>query len=187
MIRVQLENSGSADLRFFFFNIHSANDNNYANDSHKLLCHSMLRLTLMLLSRTRHNLLLYVRCFCSCFTDALCDRQVTRLQYLNALMASRVGQSPDPPEIKILPNSQTKLLNDRNTTQGSQARHPLPSPQRSAATCWPLERTKTDQAQAPKKNNFFSIPLHTSLLIFCWFFPLISTFIFSRLSLARLK
>ncbi|TMS08252.1 Metal transporter CNNM3, partial [Larimichthys crocea] len=43
---------------------------------------------------------------------------VTRLQYLNALMASRVGQSPDPPEIKILPNSQTKLLNDRNTTQG---------------------------------------------------------------------
>lgn len=45
--------------------------------------------------------------------------QVTRLQYLNALMASRVGQSPDPPEIKILPNSQTKLLNDRNITQGS--------------------------------------------------------------------
>lgn len=36
-------------------------------------------------------------------------------------MASRVGQSPDPPEIKILPNSQTKLLNDRNTTQGSSA------------------------------------------------------------------
>lgn len=45
--------------------------------------------------------------------------QVTRLQYLNALMASRVAQSPDPPEIKILPNSQTKLLNDRNTTQGN--------------------------------------------------------------------
>ena len=45
--------------------------------------------------------------------------QVTRLQYLNALRASRVGQSPDPPEIKILPNSQMKLLNDRNTTQGS--------------------------------------------------------------------
>lgn len=44
--------------------------------------------------------------------------QVTRLQYLNALMASRAAQSPDPPEIKILPNSQTKLLNDRNTTQG---------------------------------------------------------------------
>uniref|UniRef100_G3N8D7 Uncharacterized protein n=1 Tax=Gasterosteus aculeatus TaxID=69293 RepID=G3N8D7_GASAC len=30
-------------------------------------------------------------------------------------MASRVGHSPDPPEIKILPNSQTKLLNDRNS------------------------------------------------------------------------
>eukprot|EP00064_Thunnus_orientalis_P014651 superscaffoldBa00002574_g14698 len=46
------------------------------------------------------------------------EPEVTRLQYLNALMASRTGQSPDPPEIKILPNSQTKLLNDRNTTQG---------------------------------------------------------------------
>lgn len=53
----------------------------------------------------------------------LFERQVTRLQYLNALMASRVGQSPDPPEIKILPNSQTKLLNDKNTNQGSFAHH----------------------------------------------------------------
>lgn len=52
----------------------------------------------------------------------LFERQVTRMQYLNALMASRVGQSPDPPEIKILPNSQTKLLNDKNTNQGSFAR-----------------------------------------------------------------
>ena len=60
--------------------------------------------------------------------------QVTRLQYLNALMASRVGQSPDPPEIKILPNSQTKLLNDRNTTQGSLvfAAVRLPGPRCSA-------------------------------------------------------
>ncbi|XP_068190904.1 metal transporter CNNM3-like isoform X1 [Antennarius striatus] len=60
--------------------------------------------------------------YCPDYTvRALTDLQlirVTRLQYLNALMASRVGQSPEPPEIKILPNSQTKLLNDRNTTQG---------------------------------------------------------------------
>ncbi|XP_026153081.1 metal transporter CNNM3 [Mastacembelus armatus] len=60
--------------------------------------------------------------YCPDYTvRALTDLQlirVTRLQYLNALMASRTGQSPDPPEIKILPNSQTKLLNDRNTTQG---------------------------------------------------------------------
>ncbi|XP_030598478.1 metal transporter CNNM3 isoform X2 [Archocentrus centrarchus] len=59
--------------------------------------------------------------YCPDYTvRALTDLQlirVTRLQYLNALMASRVGQSPDPPEIKILPNSQTKLLNERNTTQ----------------------------------------------------------------------
>ncbi|CAG05359.1 unnamed protein product, partial [Tetraodon nigroviridis] len=48
-------------------------------------------------------------------SSLLLEWQVTRLQYLNALMASRVGQSPDPPEIKILPNSQTKLLNERNT------------------------------------------------------------------------
>ncbi|XP_015252661.1 PREDICTED: metal transporter CNNM3 isoform X1 [Cyprinodon variegatus] len=61
--------------------------------------------------------------YCPDYTvRALTDLQlirVTRLQYLNALMASRSGQSPDPPEIKILPNSQTKLLNDRNTTPGS--------------------------------------------------------------------
>ncbi|KAM4528642.1 metal transporter CNNM3 isoform 2-T2 [Odontesthes bonariensis] len=60
--------------------------------------------------------------YCPDYTvRALTDLQlirVTRLQYLNALRASRVGQSPDPPEIKILPNSQMKLLNDRNTTQG---------------------------------------------------------------------
>ncbi|XP_055063508.2 metal transporter CNNM3 isoform X1 [Misgurnus anguillicaudatus] len=61
--------------------------------------------------------------YCPDYTvRALTDLQfikVTRLQYLNALMASRVAQSPDPPEIKIMPNSQTKLLNERNTTQGS--------------------------------------------------------------------
>ncbi|KAM9801237.1 metal transporter CNNM3 [Neosynchiropus ocellatus] len=59
--------------------------------------------------------------YCPDYTvRALTDLQlirVTRLQYLNALMASRVGQSPDPPEIKILPTSQTKLLNDRNASQ----------------------------------------------------------------------
>ncbi|XP_008323804.1 metal transporter CNNM3 isoform X1 [Cynoglossus semilaevis] len=60
--------------------------------------------------------------YCPDYTvRALTDLQlirVNRLQYLNALRASREGLSPDPPEIKILPNSQTKLLNDRNTTQG---------------------------------------------------------------------
>ncbi|KAF6726179.1 Metal transporter CNNM3 [Oryzias melastigma] len=60
--------------------------------------------------------------YCPDYTvRALTDLQlirVTRLQYLNALRASRVGQSPDPPEIKILPNSQMKLLNDRNAAQG---------------------------------------------------------------------
>ncbi|TDH02400.1 hypothetical protein EPR50_G00172440 [Perca flavescens] len=59
--------------------------------------------------------------YCPDYTvRALTDLQlirVTRLQYLNALMASRIGPSPDPPEIKILPNSQTKLLNERNATQ----------------------------------------------------------------------
>ncbi|KAL6096454.1 cnnm3 [Pungitius sinensis] len=60
--------------------------------------------------------------YCPDYTvRALTDLQlirVTRLQYLNALMASRVAHSPDPPEIKILPNSQTKLLNDRNSQPG---------------------------------------------------------------------
>ncbi|XP_051542176.1 metal transporter CNNM3-like isoform X2 [Myxocyprinus asiaticus] len=59
--------------------------------------------------------------YCPDYTvRALTDLQfikVTRLQYLNALLASRVAQSPEAPEIKILPNSQTKLLNEKNTTQ----------------------------------------------------------------------
>ncbi|XP_076842553.1 metal transporter CNNM3 [Brachyhypopomus gauderio] len=61
--------------------------------------------------------------YCPDYTvRALTDLQiikVTRLQYLNALMASRVAHSPGLPEIKILPNSQTKLLNEKNTTQGA--------------------------------------------------------------------
>uniref|UniRef100_A0A4W5JCN2 Metal transporter n=1 Tax=Hucho hucho TaxID=62062 RepID=A0A4W5JCN2_9TELE len=66
--------------------------------------------------------------YCPDYTvHALTDLQlirVTRMQYLNALMASRVGQSPESPEIKILPNSQTKLLNERNTvTQGRSNTH----------------------------------------------------------------
>ncbi|XP_050793388.1 metal transporter CNNM3 isoform X5 [Gopherus flavomarginatus] len=60
--------------------------------------------------------------YCPDYTvRALTDLQfikVTRLQYLNALMASRIQpspQSPDSLELKIVPNSQTKLLDDRNT------------------------------------------------------------------------
>ncbi|XP_053873669.1 metal transporter CNNM3 isoform X1 [Malaclemys terrapin pileata] len=59
--------------------------------------------------------------YCPDYTvRALTDLQfikVTRLQYLNALMASRIQpspQSPDSLELKIVPNSQTKLLDDRN-------------------------------------------------------------------------
>ncbi|XP_028827244.1 metal transporter CNNM3 isoform X2 [Denticeps clupeoides] len=59
--------------------------------------------------------------YCPDYTvRALTDLQlirVTRLQYLNALRASRLAQSPELPEIKILPNSQTKLLNERNISQ----------------------------------------------------------------------
>ncbi|XP_032646206.1 metal transporter CNNM3 isoform X1 [Chelonoidis abingdonii] len=60
--------------------------------------------------------------YCPDYTvRALTDLQfikVTRLQYLNALMASRIQQSPqssDSLELKIVPNSKTKLLDDRNT------------------------------------------------------------------------
>ncbi|XP_077353916.1 metal transporter CNNM3 isoform X1 [Festucalex cinctus] len=76
--------------------------------------------------------------YCPDYTvRALTDLQlirVTRLQYLNALMASRDGggagavavagpspsPSPEPPEIKILPNSHTKLLNDTNAASPAQ-------------------------------------------------------------------
>ncbi|XP_034974751.2 metal transporter CNNM3 isoform X1 [Zootoca vivipara] len=63
--------------------------------------------------------------YCPDYTvRALTDLQfikVTRLQYLNALMASRIQnspQSPDTVELKIIPSSQTKLLNDKNATPG---------------------------------------------------------------------
>ncbi|XP_043358851.1 LOW QUALITY PROTEIN: metal transporter CNNM3-like [Dermochelys coriacea] len=60
--------------------------------------------------------------YCPDYTvGALTDLQfikVTRLQYLNAPMVSRIQPSPESPdsvELKIVPNSQTKLLDDRNT------------------------------------------------------------------------
>nr|XP_020635871.1 metal transporter CNNM3-like [Pogona vitticeps] len=59
--------------------------------------------------------------YCPDYTvRALTDIQfikVTRLQYLNALMASRIQNSPQSPEnieLKVVPSSQTKLLNDKN-------------------------------------------------------------------------
>ncbi|XP_013929937.1 PREDICTED: metal transporter CNNM3 [Thamnophis sirtalis] len=63
--------------------------------------------------------------YCPDYTvRALTDLQfikVTRLQYLNALMASRIQNSPQSPEavdLKIIPSSQTKLLNDKNAATG---------------------------------------------------------------------
>ncbi|XP_066570417.1 metal transporter CNNM3 isoform X1 [Amia ocellicauda] len=69
--------------------------------------------------------------YCPDYTvRALTDLQfirVTRMQYLNALMASRISTTTptptptptlDPPEIKVVPNSQTKLLNERNANTG---------------------------------------------------------------------
>ncbi|KAM4675817.1 metal transporter CNNM4 [Discoglossus pictus] len=60
--------------------------------------------------------------YCPDYTvRALSDLQivkVSRLQYMNALRTSHShshAQSPDSIELKILPNSQTQLLNDRNT------------------------------------------------------------------------
>ncbi|XP_065254333.1 metal transporter CNNM3-like isoform X1 [Emys orbicularis] len=65
--------------------------------------------------------------YCPDYTvRALTDLQfikVTRLQYLNALMASRIQpspQSPDSLELKIVPNSQTKLLDDRNAVPAAE-------------------------------------------------------------------
>ncbi|KAJ7305237.1 hypothetical protein JRQ81_011149 [Phrynocephalus forsythii] len=63
--------------------------------------------------------------YCPDYTvRALTDLQfikVTRLQYLNALLASRIQNSPQSPEnieLKIMPSSQTKLLNDKNAAAG---------------------------------------------------------------------
>uniref|UniRef100_A0A4X2JYU5 Metal transporter n=1 Tax=Vombatus ursinus TaxID=29139 RepID=A0A4X2JYU5_VOMUR len=62
----------------------------------------------------------YSSTYCPDYTvRALSDLQfikVTRLQYLNALMASRAQNSPQSPEnldLRIVPNSQTKLLHSK--------------------------------------------------------------------------
>ncbi|XP_067857471.1 metal transporter CNNM3 [Heptranchias perlo] len=61
--------------------------------------------------------------YCPDYTvRALNDLQVlkvTRLQYLNAIMASRIhnsSPSPDSFELKVMPSSQAKLLNDQNSS-----------------------------------------------------------------------
>ncbi|XP_030057524.1 metal transporter CNNM3 isoform X2 [Microcaecilia unicolor] len=63
--------------------------------------------------------------YCPDYTvRALTDLQlikVTKLQYLNALSASKVCTSPQSAEtieLKVLPNSQTKLLNEKNSEAG---------------------------------------------------------------------
>uniref|UniRef100_A0A8C5MS14 Metal transporter n=1 Tax=Leptobrachium leishanense TaxID=445787 RepID=A0A8C5MS14_9ANUR len=65
--------------------------------------------------------------YCPDYTvRAMTDLQivkVSRLQYLNAVRSSNPhtnSQSPDSIELKILPNSQTQLLNIRNTDSGTQ-------------------------------------------------------------------
>ncbi|MBN3300848.1 CNNM3 protein, partial [Amia calva] len=88
--------------------------------------------------------------YCPDYTvRALTDLQfirVTRMQYLNALMASRIStttptptptQTLDPPEIKVVPNSQTKLLNERNANTGT-----------GRSGCWWESRTSLGCSQS---------------------------------------
>ncbi|TFJ98833.1 magnesium-dependent phosphatase 1 [Platysternon megacephalum] len=82
--------------------------------------------------------------YCPDYTvRALTDLQfikVSRLQYLNALMASRIQpspQSPDSLELKIVPSSQTKLLDDRNA---------VPAERLSGALC-PATRSLSGTAE----------------------------------------
>uniref|UniRef100_K7G9S8 Metal transporter n=1 Tax=Pelodiscus sinensis TaxID=13735 RepID=K7G9S8_PELSI len=79
--------------------------------------------------------------YCPDYTvRALTDLQlikVTRLQYLNALMASRAQlapQAPDSLELKMVPTSQTKLLGARPTASGTDTGSPpTPAPRSQGA------------------------------------------------------
>ncbi|XP_060043504.1 metal transporter CNNM3 isoform X2 [Erinaceus europaeus] len=70
--------------------------------------------------------------YCPDYTvRALSDLQfikVTRLQYLNALLATRaqnLPQSPENPDLQVIPGSQTRLLGDKTaTTAGSNHSRP---------------------------------------------------------------
>ncbi|XP_078421838.1 metal transporter CNNM3-like isoform X2 [Cetorhinus maximus] len=81
--------------------------------------------------------------YCPDYTvRALNDLQVlkvTRLQYLNAIMASRIhnsSPSPDNFELKVMPSSQAKLLKDQNSSTSTSRSKPQTSeedsPERNA-------------------------------------------------------
>uniref|UniRef100_UPI00398ECC49 metal transporter CNNM3-like n=1 Tax=Pristiophorus japonicus TaxID=55135 RepID=UPI00398ECC49 len=80
--------------------------------------------------------------YCPDYTvRALNDLQVlkvTQLQYLNAIMASRIhntSPSPDSFELKVMPSSQAKLLNDQNSS-----------------TCTSRSKPQTSEEDSPERN-----------------------------------
>ncbi|XP_067879587.1 metal transporter CNNM3 [Heterodontus francisci] len=80
--------------------------------------------------------------YCPDYTvRALNDLQVlkvTRLQYLNAIMASRIhnsSPSPDNFELKVMPSSQAKLLKDQNSS-----------------TCTSRSKPQTGEEDSPERN-----------------------------------
>uniref|UniRef100_G1QL46 Metal transporter n=1 Tax=Nomascus leucogenys TaxID=61853 RepID=G1QL46_NOMLE len=69
--------------------------------------------------------------YCPDYTvRALSDLQlikVTRLQYLNALLATRaqnLPQSPENTDLQVIPGSQTRLLGEKTTTAAGDVAHP---------------------------------------------------------------
>ncbi|XP_078284944.1 metal transporter CNNM3 isoform X6 [Rhinoraja longicauda] len=80
--------------------------------------------------------------YCPDYTvRALNDLQVlkvTRLQYLNALMASKIqnsSPSPETFELKVMPTSQAKLLNKQNSS-----------------TCTSRSKSQTSEEDSPERN-----------------------------------
>lgn len=67
--------------------------------------------------------------------------QVTRLQYLNALLATRaqnLPQSPENADLQVIPGSQTRLLGDKTATAAGEpgrAASPGVAAQRARVSC----------------------------------------------------
>lgn len=64
----------------------------------------------------------FVSCTCLGMLSVL---QVTRLQYLNALLATRaqsLPQSPENTDLQVIPGSQTRLLGDKTATAAGEPR-----------------------------------------------------------------
>lgn len=99
--------------------------------------------------------------------------QVTRLQYLNALLATRaqnLPQSPENADLQVIPGSQTRLLGDKTATAAGEphrATFPGVVARRACTSCAGPCCSHTHSLSLPSLCLVFLFPCP----LFCPFFP----------------